>query len=449
MTAPQSGSSAPVYPFEVNNRLVMSITIPVMLASVTTPLLGLVDTAVVGQFGDPRLLGGLAIGALVFDFLYSTLNFLRSGTTGLVAQAMGRRDLVEQQAIFYRAIIIAMVAGLIFIAISPLIISLTNRFMEPGDGVAGAMATYVSIRLLSSPMALANYTILGLLLGQGKAMLGLYLQFLLNGINIVVSIWFGLYLDWGVAGVAWGAVLGETIAAMVGFFIVYTQFRGRERPDRARVFDVPSMKRMFLINRDIMARSFLLLIAYAFFTRAGSQSGAVTLATNAVLMNFMLVSGYLIDGVTTAAEQLAGRAVGSNYRPAFDKGLKLTFLWGLLVCVLMAVFFFAFGDSIVAFLAKSTEVQEMASIYLPWAAIAPVVGLLAFHMDGVYIGATWSRDMRNMMVLSLLVFLIGYYTLPPLMGNHGLWLALNLFLGIRGITLLAILPKRARLQFGH
>ncbi|MGH6762972.1 MAG: MATE family efflux transporter [Phyllobacterium sp.] len=441
--------SKTVLPFEVNNRLVMSITVPVMLASVTTPLLGLVDTAVVGQFGDARLIGGLAIGALVFDFLYSTLNFLRSGTTGLVAQAMGRRDILEQQAVFWRAMIVALGAGLLFILATPLIIKAALAFMTPGEGVAEAMSTYVSIRLLSSPMALVNYTILGLLLGQGRAVLGLYIQFLLNGINIMMSVLLGLYLELGVAGVAWGTVIGETAAALLGIYIVYRRFQGREKPDRARIFDAPSIRRMFLVNRDIMARSFLLLVAYAFFTRAGSQSDAVTLATNAVLMNFMLVSGYLIDGVTTAAEQLAGRAVGANYRPAFDKGLKLTFLWGMLVSITMAVFFLAFGDAIVAFLAKSEEVQAMATLYLPWAAIAPVVGLLAFHMDGVYIGATWSRDMRNMMVLSLVVYLAAYYTLLPTMGNHGLWLALNLFLGVRGITLLVILPRRARHQFGH
>ena len=276
-----------VRPFEVTNKLMLAITIPVMLASLTTPLLGLVDTAVIGQLGDPHLLGGLAIGALVFDFLFSTMNFLRAGTTGLVAQAMGRHDNVEQQAVFWRAIGIAAVAGVLFIAATPLILQATISFMNPDKAVSDAMLTYVSIRLLSSPMALGNFVVLGLLLGQGKAMQGLYPQFLLNGVNVVMTIWFGLVLGWGVAGIAWGTLLGETVALAVGLFIVYRQFRAVPNPSRARVLDMHEIRRMFTVNRDIMLRSFFLLIAYAYFTRAGTEAGAVTLATNAVLMNFL------------------------------------------------------------------------------------------------------------------------------------------------------------------
>ena len=444
---PSPSGSKIVRPFEVTNRLMLAITIPVMLASLTTPLLGLVDTAVIGQVGDPHLLGGLAIGALVFDFLFSTMNFLRAGTTGLVAQAMGRHDPVEQQAVFWRALGIAVLAGMLFMAATPLILKGTISFMNPDQAVADAMSTYVSIRLLSSPMALANFVVLGLLLGQGKAMQGLYLQFLLNGVNVAMAIWLGLIMGWGVAGIAWGTLLGETSALIVGLTMVYMQFRRVPNPSRARVLDMHEIRRMFAVNRDIMLRSFFLLIAYAYFTRAGTEAGAVTLATNAVLMNFLLISGYLIDGVTTAAEQISGRAVGAHYRPAFDRGVKLSFLWGIILASIMALFFLTFGDTIVAFLIKSPEVQAMASTYMPWAALAPVVGLLAFHMDGVFIGATWSRDMRNMMILSLGGYFVAYSILPHYLGNHGLWLALHLFLGLRGISLLWILPSRARLQF--
>ncbi len=427
----------------------LAITIPVMLASLTTPLLGLVDTAVIGQLGDPHLLGGLAISALVFDFLFSTMNFLRAGTTGLVAQAMGRHDNVEQQAVFWRAIGIAVVVGFVFIAITPLVLTGTIRFMNPDSAVANAMSTYVSIRLFSSPMALGNFVVLGLLLGQGKAMQGLYLQFLLNGVNVIMTYWLGLVQGWGVTGIAWGTVLGESVALLVGLTMVYWQFRAVPNPSLARILDMHAIRRMFAVNRDIMLRSFFLLIAYAYFTRAGTEAGAVTLATNAVLMNFLLISGYLIDGVTTAAEQISGRAVGAHYRPAFDRGIKLSFLWGLVLASLMALFFLTYGNAIVALLIKSADVQAMAALYMPWAALAPVTGLLAFHMDGVFIGATWSRDMRNMMILSLLGYFAAYYVLPQFMGNHGLWLALHLFLGLRGLSLLAILPRRARLQFAN
>lgn len=427
--------------------MVIMIAVPMTLAAVTTPLLGLVDMGVIGQYGQAELIGGLAIGALVFDFLLSMFSFLRSGTTGLVAQAMGRGDRMEEQAVFWRAIMIAVVAGLVMILCLPLILTATTSFMHPTSATQNAMATYVSIRMLSAPVALINYSLLGLILGRGQGLLGLGLQVLLNGINIVMAITLGLKLDLGVTGVAWAAVMGETVAACVGLLLVVRGFRKGATLDISRVFDRAGIVRMIVINRDIMIRSFLLLTAFAFFTRAGTEMGPVTLAANAVLMNFFLVAGFFLDGIATAAEQIVGRSVGARYSPAFKRGAKLTFLWGLLMASLIAFFLLTFGDAIIQLLSKAEDVHAEALKYLPWAALTGITGLLAFHMDGVYIGATWSRDMRNMMFLSLIFFFAVLYAAKPLMGNHGLWLSLNLFLSIRGITLLAMLPRRYRAEF--
>ncbi|MBC2884432.1 MATE family efflux transporter [Ochrobactrum sp. CM-21-5] len=436
-------------PFDVTHRMVMLIAVPMTLAAITTPLLGLVDMGVVGQMGQAELIGGLAIGALVFDFLLSLFNFLRSGTTGLVAQAVGAQDAVEEQAIFWRAIIIAAVAGALMIVCLPLILGLSSSFMHPTPETRAAMVTYVSIRMLSAPVALINYSVLGLVLGRGQGILGLGLQILLNGINIVLSFTLGLTLGWGVAGVAWATVTGETVAALVGLFIVIRHFRkdATLRPDRQRIFQKAGILRMFAVNRDIMIRSFLLLTAFAFFTRAGSDLGPVTLAANAVLLNFFLVAGFFLDGMAAAAEQIVGRSIGARYSPAFLRGTKLTFIWGLVMASIVALFLLLFGDAIIMLLSKAEDVHAEALKYLPWAALTGITGLLAFHMDGVYIGATWSRDMRNMMFLSLVFFLAVLYAAKPMMGNHGLWLALNLFLSIRGITLLAMLPRRYRMEF--
>ncbi|MFC4625768.1 MATE family efflux transporter [Daeguia caeni] len=438
-----------IRPFKVTNRMVLMIAVPMTLAAITTPLLGLVDMGVVGQMGQAELIGGLAIGALVFDFLLSVFGFLRSGTTGLVAQAMGAGDAVEEQAIFWRAIMIALAMGLASILCLPLILAVTTAFMHPTPATRDAMATYVSIRMLATPMALINYSILGLVLGRGQGVLGLALQFLLNGINIVLSLYLGLKLGYGIAGVAWGTVTGETVAALVGLVIVVRQF-GRQtaaRPDRRRIFARDRLIRMFAVNRDIMIRSILLLTGFAFFTRAGSDLGPVTLAANAVLMNFFLVAGFFLDGMAAAAEQIVGRSIGARYSPAFKNGVRLTFLWGLVMSGTVAALLLIFGDPIIALLSKALDVHREALRYLPWAALTGLTGLLAFHMDGVFIGATWSRDMRNMMFLSLLFFLAVLFTLKPVMGNHGLWLALNLFLSIRGITLLFVLPRRYRTEF--
>lgn len=435
-------------PFEVTNRLVLSIAVPMTLAYLTTPLLGITDTAVIGQYGDAALLGGLAAGAIVFDVVFTTFNFLRSGTTGLVAQAFGRDDVLEEQAVLWRALAIALVCGLLVVALGPLVNAAGVRFMNPDPRVAEAMHAYVAIRILGAPLSLINYAILGYVLGRGEGGLGLALQVILNGANIALSIFLGLSLGWGIEGVAWGTVGGEALGALAGFGLLAWRFRNGPRVSLARVFDFPEIMRMVAMNRDIMIRSFSLLAAFALFTRQGAQFGTVTLAANAVLMNFFLIAGYFLDGMATAAEQLAGRAVGARYRSAFWQAVWLTIVWGFGLSLALAGVFVLFGDDLVAFIAKAEDVREIASVFLPWAALIAVSGVLAFQMDGVFIGATWSRDMRNMMLLSLAVYLVCLFFLTRAFGNYGLWATLHIFLIVRGISLAAILPARARQTFG-
>ncbi len=430
-------------PFTVTNRMVLSIAIPMTLAYLTTPLLGLVDMAVVGQLGDPVLIGGLAVGAILFDLVFTTFNFLRSATTGLVAQAFGRGDVSEEQAVFWRSLIIGLICGAVILLLSPLIIKLGIWAMAPGTGVEDATHTYATIRMVSAPVGLANYAILGFVLGRGQGVVGLLLQTLINGINIGLSIWLGLHLEWGIAGVAWATVIGEFVGMIAGFIYVTTRFDKAARPGWRQLTDKQAIGKLMSLNRDIMIRSFALLVAFALFVRQGAQFGAVTLAANAVLMNFFLVAGYYLDGFATAAEQLAGRAVGANYRPAFDRAVRLTLLWGLALAVSTTVFFLLFGGVVIDFLTTSQDVRDAARTYLIWASLTALFGVLAFEMDGVFIGATWSHDLRNMMLASLVVFVVLLVTLVPAAGNHGLWLSLLAFLGMRGGTLYAMMGRRA------
>jgi MATE family multidrug resistance protein len=434
-------------PFEVTNRLVLAIAIPMTLAYLTTPLLGLVDTAVVGQFGDAALLGGLAAGAIIFDAVFTSFNFLRSGTTGLVAQAFGRGDALEERAVFWRAAAIAAVCGAALILLAPLIASAGEWFMGAEPRVTEAMDTYIRIRLLSAPASLTNYAILGYFLGRGEASRGLSLQLLLNGVNIVLSIWLGLHLGWGIEGVAWGTVCGEIFATLVGLAIILQRFRPMPNMSRHHTFNAAAMKRMLRLNGDIMVRSFVLMGAFTLFTRQGAQLGTLTLAANAVLMHFFLVAGYFLDGFATAAEQLAGRAVGARYEPAFFRAVSLTLIWGFALSGLTSIVGLLFGEQLVAIITTAIGVQAQAARYLPWAAFTAVSGVLAFQMDGVFIGATWSRDMRNMMLVSFVAFIASLFVLGWYFGNHGLWAALHIFLIVRGVSLLSIMPRRARTAF--
>lgn len=447
MSASHQNKVIEVRPFEVTNKLVLSIAVPMTLAFLTTPLLGFVDVAVVGQLGSAALLGGLAISVIIFDLIFGTFNFLRSATTGLVAQSVGRGDEAEQQAIFWRSSIIAVVLGIILIALQDIILSLGLSVMDASAEVSIPATDYFDIRILSAPAALMNYAILGHVLGQGKGRLGLLLQLVLYATNIVLSIVLGLNFGWGIEGVAWATVIAEYFGVLVGFVIVVPKFLLTVRPDLSQVFDKSSFKKLMALNSDIMIRSFALIVAFVWFTRQSGQFGDQTLAANAILMNFVMVAGYFLDGFATAAEQLVGRSIGANYRPAFLRTIKLTIIWGFVLASVLFLFFWFLGNPLINVMTTAQGVREIAKTYYLWAALIAFTGVTAFQMDGVYIGATWSQVMRNMMLLSLFVFIVSSLLLAGHWGNHGLWIALNIFMVVRGVSLGLILPRKINSVF--
>lgn len=435
-------------PFEVTHRSVLAIAVPMTLAYLSTPLLGVVDTAVIGQLGRAALLGGIAVGAIIFDIIFTTFNFLRSGTTGLVAQAVGSADAVEQRAVFWRALVIALVSGVLVVALQWPVLRAALYLMQPSPDVAAATEEYFFIRVLSAPFALANYAVLGWFIGLGRAGTGLVLQTLLNGLNIALNITFVLGFGWGIAGVAWGTVIGEAVTAASGFALVWRAMWPHAVPVRRIVLDRSKFARMITLNRDIMIRSFTLLGAFAFFTAQGARAGDLMLATNAILMNFFLVGGYFLDGFATAAEQLAGRAIGAHWRPAFNRAVRLTLVWGFALAGLMSALQWFGGPALIDLMTTNAEVRQVSRTYLVWAALTPLAGVLAFQMDGVFIGSTWSVDMRNMMLLSLFCYIATWWVLTPILGNHGLWIALLVFLGVRGVTLAWRCRVRMHQTFG-
>lgn len=444
MSAPHQTIEVQVRPFEVTNKLVFSIALPMTLAFLTTPLLGLVDVAVVGQLGSAALLGGLAISVIIFDLIFGTFNFLRSATTGLVAQSLGRGDEVEQQAIFWRSSIIAIMLGIVLIVFQNTILSIGLYLMDASASVSAPATRYFDIRILSAPAALMNYAILGHVLGQGKGRLGLLLQLVLYVTNIALSILLGLSLGWGLEGVAWATVVAEYFGVLVGFVIIVSKFSSIARPNLSQIIDKSAFKKLMALNGDIMIRSFALVGAFAWFTRQGGQFGDQTLAANAILMNFVMVAGYFLDGFATAAEQLVGRSIGANYRAAFLKAVKLTIIWGFVLASVLFLFFWVLGNPLIDIITTEVDVRRIAKTYYLWAALIAFTGVVAFQMDGVYIGATWSQDMRNMMLFSLAIFILSSMLLASHWQNHGLWVSLNIFMGVRGISLSMILPSKIR-----
>ena len=431
-----TGESAEIVrPFEVTHRGIFRLAVPMTLAYLTTPLVGVVNLGAIGQLGDAALVGGVSIGALVFDFVFVTFNFLRSGTTGLVAQAFGANDRAEIAAIFVRALILALALGVAVLLLAQPMLLLALGVIEGSQAVEQATADYWGVRVLATPFALANYVVLGWLIGLGRAGYGLFLQTVLNGLNIVLSLVFVTKLELGVPGVGWASFVAETATAFLGVGVVLTIVGRGEWPTRALILARAAFIRMIAVNRDIMIRSFTLLFAFAFFTAKSAEAGDVILAANEILLNLTIVAAFFLDGLAAAAEQFAGRAVGARYRPAFERSFRLVVFWGLIVAAFVSALLWIAGPTIIDWMTTSESVRLTAREYLIWAALFPIIGTLAYQFDGIFIGATWSRDMRNMMLLSLVVYFLAWAALASRFGNDALWFALLVFLSARGITL--------------
>ncbi|MNH89618.1 DNA-damage-inducible protein F [compost metagenome] len=435
MATATTADSAPS--FDVTHREVLRIAIPMMIAHFSTPLVSLVATGVIGQLGQEALIGGVALAAVIFDVLFVTFNFLRGATTGFTAQAFGAGDRRYEQRMLLGGLTISMVAGLVILLLHVPIGNLGLTVLGADGAVAEAAKIYFSWRVWSAPFVLFNFVAFGWIIGRGDALTAMLLQGLLNGLNLGLSIWWVLGLDGGVAGLAIASLVSEIVTALAGAAIILC------RTDKSswNLPDMKSLRRLFSVNGDMMIRSFALLIGLSFFTRQSGELGIDILAANTILLRFYFFGVAFLDGIATAAEQLAGRAVGARNRAGFDRMIKLTTIWALVFGALVALSFLAGGWWVIDLASPNATVEQLAQGFLPYAAIMPLVGAIAFQMDGVYIGATWSREMRNLMLLSLATYFAAWAVLQPLFGNHGLWIALLLFQSARSIAFRLMLPK--------
>ena len=441
----------PHHPFTVSHADVWRIALPASVAFITEPLVGIVDMAVIGRLGDAGLLGGLVLGALLFDIIFSLAYFLRIGTAGLTAQAVGARDPRDGLLHVIRAILLGVGIGVVMIALAGPILALATTLLAPESGASAALADYFHYRIWSAPFSLVNYALLGWFYGRAAAKTGMMLQLLLHGFDIVLSIWFVHGLNWGVPGAAIGTVIGQAIAAALGLLLLLRHYGGLgavlRQIEPGELLDAVALRRMFGLSRDLMIRSAALMGAYAWFAAQGSRMGEVALSANAILLNLLMVVGYFLDGIAQAAEQLTGKAVGANWRPAFDQAYRLSMLWGLILTLLLGLAWFLAGPLLIGLMTTNSEVQTYALRYLPIAALCTVVFMPAFVYDGILVGTTLNTTMRNGMVVSLGVFLLAALILQPLWGNWGLWAALHAWFLARGTIYWWALERRKAALF--
>jgi MATE family multidrug resistance protein len=428
----------------ITHRTVLAIALPVVLSNVSTPLIGVVDTAVMGRLPDPAYIGAVAVGSLIFTFVFWAFGFLRMGTTGLTAQALGADNSDEVISSLGRALLIAGAVGAALILLQWPIRIIAFFLLEGTDRVETLARSYYDIRIWAAPATLANYALLGWFIGIGRTDIGLVLQLILNIANIALDALFVLVLGWDVRGVAAGTVLAECLAASVGLALAWRHARKLHgRWNYASLLSSERLKRTLVVNRDIMIRSLALIFVFVWFVAQGAGFGDVTLAANAVLMQFIAVSAYFLDGLAFAAESLVGRAVGAGSRPNLVAAMRITTVWAVMLAIGACVIIALGGPSIIDLLTIDATTRAVAREYLPWAAIAPFLGVWAFQLDGFFIGATRTSQMRSAMLVSLLIFLCVWWLLTPYQ-NHGLWAALHAHYLARIGTLYYFFPTFVR-----
>jgi multidrug resistance protein, MATE family len=429
------------------HRRVWRLSGPIILSNLSIPLMGAVDTAVMGHLPDPAYIGAVALAATVFNFVYWSLGFLRMGTTGFAAQALGAGDPLEVRAALFRPLLIAGAIGIVFILVQIPIGKAAFWLLGGGSDVTALAKRYYAIRIWSAPAAFANYVLSGWLLGMQRARATMALQVALNGINAVLAILFVIGLGWGISGVASATLTAEWLSVAIGFGLAWHPLKDAHTERRLSLIyllDRTALASLFRVNGNIFLRTIGLLFAFSYFTRLGARMGDLTLAANSVLMQFQAFMAYGLDGFANAASAIVGSAVGSRDGDQFRQAVRVTTIWAAGVALLASLAYLLIGRDLIDLMTNQASVRDAAEHYLPWMIASPLVSFWCFQLDGIFLGATSTVEMRNAMVVSVTAFLASTLIFIPLWGNHGLWLSLLIFMAARGATLGAYYPRLAR-----
>ncbi|WP_417840924.1 MATE family efflux transporter [Terasakiella sp.] len=415
---------------------IWALVLPIILSNITVPLIGAVDTAVMGHMETAAYLGAVAVGSLIFDYIYWGFGFLRLSTTGLTAQALGREDGEEVRALFARALILALLASALLWGAQSYIFQVSAYLIDASAEVEALAKTYFHVRIWSAPAALINYILIGWMLACKDTKSVLIQQVATNVANVVLDLWFVMGLGFGVEGVALATVLAQYCGLGIGLILMRRNLVKIEGTWRGEViFVTEKFTKLISMNSDLFIRTVCLLSAFAWLTAQGAKMGDVVLAANAILLQFLMFASYGLDGFAHAVEVLCGHGVGKKDRLAFQGAVRATTKAAFLTAIGLSACYFLFGDMLINLFSNLPAVLDTAKQYLIWAAVLPVIAVGAFQMDGIYLGLTQTRMLRNMMVLSLGVYIPLSLMLQSVWGNHGLWAAFTFFMGMRAITL--------------
>lgn len=419
--------------FNDRHRAILRIALPAIVTNITTPILGLVDLAIAGHLGSAAFIGAIAVGSSLFNMIYWLLNFLRAGTSGLTAQAVGAGHSIQRDEIFFRGLFIGAFLGLLTLLLSPLLAAVFLPFMESDAPTTALAKRYFLTVIWGAPAYLATYAITGWLLGNQNSVATLRIAILTNVVNILLSILFVFILKMKIEGVALGTALSQWIGCLYGLWLIRRRYAPRLATFKG-LFQGEKIKRFFSINFDIFLRTACLVAVTLWFTRTGAKMGTDILAANALLMQLFLLFSFFMDGFAYAGEAIAGKELGAGHQEKIRALEKDLLKWGLSLALLGCIIYFFAGELILGLLTKEEGVKAVAADYLAWAITIPLFGFMAFIYDGIFIGMTLTRKMLISMACAMAIFFLTYFLLRQAWGNHALWLAFSLYLLTRGLA---------------
>lgn len=427
----------------LSHRQVLHLAVPVMLAQVAIAATGVVDTAIMGLNGDKADLAAVAVASAAFGFIYWGFGFLRMSTTGLVAQAMGEGNAPEARAVLQRGLLLGVIVGSVIFALGPFLKTVVFMPFGAEPAVEGLAKGYFSARIWGAPALLMQYAITGWLLGTGRTRHLLVMQIVMNGVNVVLDVWFVMGLGWGPAGIGAGTAIAEWVALGFGLMIV----RGALKREDG-LFDREALLAMFSANRDILIRTLALLFCFAWFVRSGAMMGTAQLAGNEVLLQFITVSAFILDGFAFVAEKEVGEAYGSRNPARLRRAMRVTSELAVLAGIGFSALYFFGGGAVIETFVKDEEARAAAQAFLPYCAIVPLLGIPAWQLDGFFLGATRGAAMRTAGVVSAVGYVGMDIWLRPIWGNTGVWLAFLSMYGFRAGALAVFLPDLMRASEG-
>lgn len=417
------------------NKRILGLAVPSIISNITVPLLGLVDVSIVGHLGSATYIGAIAVGGMLFSMIYWIFGFLRMGTSGLTAQAYGRRDLAEVILSFVRSVGIAFGLGLLLILLQYPILKVAFMLIDATPAIKELASLYFRICIWGAPAVLGLYSFAGWFVGMQNSRFPMYIAITQNVVNIAASLFFVFVWNRGVAGVAMGTLVAQYAGLLMASLLWYGYYRRLwPKLNWKMLTDYEAMRSFFILNRDIFFRTLCLVAVTTYFTSRGAEQGDVILAVNTLLMQLFTLYSYIMDGFAYAGEALTGRYVGAHNRADLERMIRALFAWGIGLALTFTILYGIGGSSFLDLLTNEREVLNASSDYFYWVLAIPLAGMAAFLWDGIYIGATASRQMLYSMLVASASFFLLQGLLQQQMGNHALWMAFIVYLFLRGLV---------------